>query len=283
MALQTREQHIRRDKATSNICTAQVLLAVIAGMYAVYHGPEGLRRIGRRVHDLTRALAQGLRQHGLDVVHDNFFDTVARRPATRTPPKLPWQPRRPGGSTCRSITPTRIGIALDETTTSSDVADLLAIFGARRVDGVPSFAAEAPAPSPASSQRTSARTSTHPVFHRYRSETEMLRYLKRLEYTRPLAHRGDDPAGLLHHEAQRHHGDDPGHLAGVRRLHPFAPAIRAEGYTDLFDASSRSSRRSPASTPCPCSRTQGSQGEFAGLLCHPRVPRARAATTATSA
>ena len=190
MALQTREQHIRRDKATSNICTAQVLLAIVAGMYAVYHGPGGLRAIAERVGGLAAVLARGLERLGVRVAHRAFFDTVRVEGSAGV--VAAWiaaaAARRVN---LRRLSPTALTIALDETTTAADVATLWEIFsapgrggppgpgGARRADG-----ADPGPPRP----RAAARYLTHPVFNRHHSETEMLRYIRRLEAPGSFAH-----------------------------------------------------------------------------------------------
>ncbi len=176
LALQTREQHIRRDKATSNICTAQVLLAVMASMYAVYHGPEGLRRIARRVHDLTCRLADRLEQLGYSLAHDEFFDTIHVDLGKRGSGEFI---RRAVQQNCnlRDLGPHRIGISLDEATTPNDLETLVAIFSENRalLPGAVAACRES---------KIENRTSdflTHPVFNTHHSETEMLRYLRRLE------------------------------------------------------------------------------------------------------
>ncbi len=181
MALQTREQHIRREKATSNICTAQVLLAVMASMYAVYHGPEGLRRIAERVHTLAVLLGQAVTRLGYRLVHSSFFDTLCVEVESWALPRL-LDAARARRINLRVISPTRIGISLDEATTLGDLADLVTAFSLNEVLPfmVEDLGATADPSIPDSLSRTSTYL-THPVFHRYRSETEMLRYIKRLE------------------------------------------------------------------------------------------------------
>ncbi|HXV86026.1 MAG TPA: glycine dehydrogenase (aminomethyl-transferring), partial [Gemmatimonadales bacterium] len=180
MALQTREQHIRREKATSNICTAQVLLAVTAGMYAVYHGPERIAAIAQRVHRFTALLAAGLRKLGYTVQHPEFFDTIA----VQGPPdqlKRVHQAAQDRRINLRALDQRRIGVALDETTGPDDLRDLLEVFALGKA---PPALAELEKQDLRAIPQALARTTpflTHPVFHSYHSETEMLRYLKRLE------------------------------------------------------------------------------------------------------
>src|SRR5690606_1630624 len=179
LAMQTREQHIRREKATSNICTAQVLLANIASMYAVYHGPQGLTRIALRVHRLTAILAAGLRQLGLDVQQEYAFDTLTLVSGART--RELHARARAASINLREINDDQIGLSLDETSTQSLVERLWAIF-AEDQKTLPNFASLAtatPDALPSELLRTS-RFLEHPVFNRYHSETELMRYLRRL-------------------------------------------------------------------------------------------------------
>src|SRR5438067_7362260 len=174
MALQTREQHIRREKATSNICTAQALLAITASMYAVYHGPRGLKAIAQHVHGLATLLAAGLRKLSVEPVHESFFDTVAvRLQATRADEIV--ANAEAAGMNLRRLDPRTVAIALDETCSREDVENILAIFGEARVGDL------SPRPAiPAALERKSGYL-THPVFNTHHSETEMLRYLRLLE------------------------------------------------------------------------------------------------------
>src|SRR5216683_3109047 len=178
MALQTREQHIRREKATSNVCTAQVLLAVVAAMYAVYHGPEGLRRIARRVHAHTASLAAALERLGYRLAYPTFFDTVAVEVPQEILPRI-IDAARIKQINLRTLSQTRIGVAFDETVTTGDVADVIAAFAAGVEKNAPP-PREAPSAIPEGLARTTPFC-THPVFNTHHSETEMLRYLKKLE------------------------------------------------------------------------------------------------------
>src|SRR5258705_7702242 len=178
MALQTREQHIRRERATSNICTAQVLLAVIAGMYAVYHGPEGLTTIARRVHRLAAILKEGLERLGYSVPTQAFFDTVTVATGGKTADILANGVAY--GFNFRRVDERTLGISFDETTTRDDVARIWEISA---FDDAPSTVADHDAAVTEGLPATLLRSTpflTHPVFHRHRSETEMLRYLRQL-------------------------------------------------------------------------------------------------------
>src|SRR6266478_102851 len=178
LAMQTREQHIRRDKATSNICTAQVLLAVIASMYAVYHGPGGLRAIAERVHRLTSQLADGLRALGSKITHENFFDTI--RVEVESSATLIEHSRK-AGCNLRALGARAVCLSFDETTTNRDIELLMSIFRGTHVrDFADDDLGESPLRIPQSAIRTS-HFLTHPIFNTHDTETEMLRYLKRLE------------------------------------------------------------------------------------------------------
>ncbi len=265
MALQTREQHIRRDKATSNICTAQVLLAVMAGMYAVYHGPEGLRRIALRVHGLAKALAHGLREHGRSVVHGAFFDTIAVELSEGGTAEVHAAAvaRR---INLRPLSPTRIGIALDERTTTADVAELLSIFGADTSDDeVVRLADEAPAGIPSGLERTTGYLE-HPVFHRYRSETEMLRYLKRLENKDLSLTAAMIPLGSCTMKLNATTEMIPVTWPEFAEPHPFAPRDQMQGYTELFERLESQLAEITGFDAVSLQPNAGSQGEFAGLL-----------------
>jgi len=264
MALQTREQHIRRDKATSNICTAQVLLAVIAGMYAVYHGPEGLRRIARRVHALAATLADGLSRLGLPVAHPAYFDTVA---IDADPDRLDRivAAARERRINLRRIAPSRLGITLDETTTRADVADVLA---ACALDTPPATATDERMPASAIPDllRRVSGFLDHPVFHRYRSETEMLRYLKRLEDRDLSLTSAMIPLGSCTLKLNATAEMIPVTWPAFGALHPFAPREQAAGYTELFDTLESWLCEITGFAAVSLQPNAGAQGEFAGLL-----------------
>ncbi len=204
LALQTREQHIRRDSATSNICTAQVLLAIIASTYAVYHGPTGLKEIASRIQQLTSALASGLKKLGYDLGNRTTFDTLTVETRERTPDIIARAAEQQINLRIDSTVgnqPATVGVSIDETIGLDQIVELLTIFAGDKP--VPSLDSLTPEPLPDSLSRTSSYL-THPVFNQYHSETELLRYLYSLQKKRSLLGRCDDSSGILHHEAKRH-------------------------------------------------------------------------------
>ena len=225
LALQTREQHIRREKATSNICTAQVLLAVVAACYAVYHGPEGLARIALRAHRMAAVLAAGLRAGGVEVVHEAFFDTVRVRAAGRAGAIA--DAAHADGIALHRVDADTLGIACSELTTVAHLEALWAAFGVQ-ADAAALDAATVDA-LPAALARTSAYL-MHPVFHEHRSETALMRWLRRLADADMALDRDDDPARLVHHEAQRGGRDGADHLARIRRPAPVRARRRRRGH-----------------------------------------------------
>ncbi len=266
MALQTREQHIRRERATSNICTAQVLLAVMASMYAVYHGPDGLRRIAERVHGFAGLLARALERMGYRLAHQGFFDTVCVEVEPWTLPRLldaAWGRR----INLRALPPHRVCIALDETVTVSDLADLIAVFSLNET--LPYLSDEGGAQIASSIPQALRRSSgylTHPVFHRYRSETEMLRYLKRLE-TRDLSLTSAMiPLGSCTMKLNATTEMMSLSWREFNRLHPFAPLAQAQGYQMLFRQLEAQLAEITGFAGVSLQPNAGSQGEFAGLL-----------------
>ena len=275
MALQTREQHIRREKATSNICTAQVLLAVAAGMFGVYHGPEGIRAIARRVHDLTGRLARGLERLGHRLAHPTFVDTLAVEVGARALQKIvdAAAARR---INLRRLSDTRLGVALDETTGLSDVDDLLAAFAG---GGAPGFAAAeldgtVATAIPATMRRASSFMD-HPVFHRYRAETEMLRYLKRLEDRDLSLTSAMIPLGSCTMKLNATSEMIPITWRQFGALHPFAPREQAQGYAELFATLEQWLCEITGFAAASLQPNAGAQGEFAGLLVIRAYHRAR--------
>ncbi len=258
LALQTREQHIRREKATSNICTAQVLLAVMASMYAVYHGPDGLRAIADRVNGETSTLAAALRRAGIDVVNEHFFDTLT----VRVPGAAAdvHQRAAEAGINLRHIDDDTVGVSLDETTTHDVVERVLGAFGVgeestRFADsGIPELL------------RRSSGYLTHPVFHAYRSETEMLRYLRRLADKDIALDRAMIPLGSCTMKLNA-----TTEMAAVTwpefaKIHPFAPADQSRGYRALIDGLAEMLVEVTGYAAVSLQPNAGSQGELAGLM-----------------
>jgi glycine dehydrogenase len=259
LALQTREQHIRREKATSNICTAQVLLAVMAGMYAVYHGPEGLKHIARRVHGLTAKLAAGLAGMGFAVEPAAFFDTITVASGERT--EAIHEAARTAGINLRHVSKSEIGISLDETTTPAIVEAVWSCFGA-----APAFA-DVPAESklPASLERTSEFL-THPVFNQYHSETEILRYMRRLADRDLALDRAMIPLGSCTMKLNATTEMLPISWPEFSSLHPFVPKDQAAGYAEMVDALSARLCEITGYDAFTFQPNSGAQGEYAGLL-----------------
>ncbi|MEM9379772.1 MAG: aminomethyl-transferring glycine dehydrogenase [Planctomycetota bacterium] len=261
MALQTREQHIRRDKATSNICTAQVLLAVMAGLYATYHGPDGLRRIATRVHGLTETLASGLRAAGVEVDEGPVFDTLRVRvpDAARV-----HESARAQGFNLREIDATSVGLTLDERTTPEEVAALLAVFGAGD-QAVSEHAARVHTDFAAPHGRTTAFL-THEVFHRYHAEHELLRYIHRLA-SRDLSLTTSMIAlGSCTMKLNATSEMLPVTWPEFGDVHPFAPLDQVAGYTELLARLSRSLEEITGFAAISMQPNAGSQGEYAGML-----------------
>ena len=266
LALQTREQHIRREKATSNICTAQVLLAVMASMYAVYHGPEGLRGIAHRTHRFARLVAAGLERSGLHVVHEHFFDTVLVRVPGRAEKVL--RAARGRGINLRHVDADTIGISTDEVTLRSNVEDVWASFGVEGVDIDALDAlivAEGDIGVPPELVRTSEFL-THPVFSSYRSETEMLRYLRRLQDKDVALDRSMIPLGSCTMKLNATTEMEAVTWPEFANIHPFAPLEQAQGYLELIDQLEEWLIAITGYDAVSLQPNAGSQGEFSGLL-----------------
>ena len=261
LALQTREQHIRREKATSNICTAQVLLAVMAGLYAAYHGPDGLRRIATRVHRLTAILAKGLEAAGVEVMTGHFFDTVTVRVPGEAADVAAHARRR--RINLRVVDADTVGIALDETTTREVVERVWDAFGVEA--SLTNLDRHAPRCIPAEVTRTSAFL-THPVFRRYHSETEMLRYLRRLADRDLALDRTMIPLGSCTMKLNATSEMVPVTWPEIARLHPFAPLDQAQGYLQLFAELEAWLCDITGYDAVSLQPNAGSQGELAGLL-----------------
>jgi glycine dehydrogenase len=263
LALQTREQHIRREKATSNICTAQVLLAVVAGMYAVYHGPDGLRAIARRTHSYAAALAAGLRSvDGVEVVHDAFFDTVLARTPGRADAVVAAARER--GVNLRRVDADHVAITTDETTTREHLATVWAAFGA--------VAGESDADRLAGEDRLPAEmlrhdeVLTHPVFHAHRSETAMLRYLRKLSDRDLALDRSMIPLGSCTMKLNATAEMEPITWPEFAAVHPFAPVEQAAGYLELISQLESWLCEVTGYDAVSLQPNAGSQGELSGLL-----------------
>ena len=265
LALQTREQHIRREKATSNICTAQVLPAVVASMYAVYHGPKGLKRIAQRVATLTSVLAQGLKRMGFYIENASAFDTLTIRTDNATDSIASCAVS--AGSNLRLSSKTSVGISLDETTTRADIEQLWRCF-ARKGQAVPQVADFEPTQEaliPAALQRQSDFL-THPVFNTHHSETGMLRYIRRLSDKDLALDRSMIPLGSCTMKLNATSEMIPITWPEFANIHPFAPADQRRGYT-LLDAQLRALLcQSTGYAGMSLQPNAGSQGEYAGLL-----------------
>jgi glycine dehydrogenase len=262
MALGTREQHIRREKATSNICTAQVLLAVCAGMYAVWHGPDGIRAIAHRVHALARTLAGAVRAMGFTVVHDVFFDTIAVETDAATVAKV-HAAAREARINLRALSATRIGVALDETVTGPDLETLVGVFALGRP--VPALRGDSQ-PSLTSDLARTGRILSHPVFSRYRSETEMLRYLKKLEDKDLSLTSAMIPLGSCTMKLNATTEMIPVTWREFGGIHPFAPRDQAQGYAELFAQLESWLNEITGFAATSLQPNAGSQGEYTGLL-----------------
>ena len=265
LALQTREQHIRRDKATSNICTAQVLLAIMASMYAVWHGPDGLRAIARRVHALARVLQLGLRRLGLDAGKAPFFDTLHVR-TTVEAGRAVVERARAKGMNLRSYPDGSVGVALDETALPEDVVSLFEAFAGVPVAFTPDeLAAEVDVSIPAPHARKDGFLE-HPVFNRYHAEHEMLRYLTRLQgRDLSLAH-SMIPLGSCTMKLNASSEMLPVSWPELARLHPFAPVDQARGYQEIFADLERWLAEITGFAAVSLQPNSGAQGEYAGLL-----------------
>jgi len=264
LAMQTREQHIRREKATSNICTAQVLLANIASMYAVYHGPQGLSDIARRVHRLTAILAAGLAQLGHKVEQEYFFDTLSV--ATARPAAEVHAAAQAAGLNLRVIDNGRVGVSLDETCEQAAVEALWAVFAAGQA--LPDFAALAASVGdqlPQALLRTSAFL-RHEVFNRYHSETELMRYLCKLADKDLALDRSMIPLGSCTMKLNAASEMIPITWAEFGNLHPFAPAEQAAGYRAMTEELEAMLCAATGYDAVSLQPNAGSQGEYAGLL-----------------
>ncbi|WP_413479006.1 aminomethyl-transferring glycine dehydrogenase [Vibrio hibernica] len=273
MAMQTREQHIRREKATSNICTAQALLANMASFYAVYHGAEGLRTIARRTHHLTAILAAGLKHSGYELAHNTFFDTITVNSQEHT--ERLYHAAQHAGINLRK-SPTQLGISLDETATADDIEALFAVFGIEwKVDTFASdIAANEFAAIPESCRRTSSYL-THPVFNTHHSETQMMRYLKKLENKDFSLTHGMIPLGSCTMKLNAVAEMIPVTWPEFGSIHPFAPLDQAAGYTALAASLKQQLCEITGYDEFSLQPNSGASGEYAGLIAIQRYHQSR--------
>ena len=257
LALQTREQHIRREKATSNICTAQALLAIMATLYACYHGPEGLRAIAARVHGLTMRLCRTLKKLGVSVQSESVFDTLTIETGAKT--EMLLKAAVAAGYNLRAVSETLVGISLDETTTERDVEQLVKLFGGQVVD------TDVKTTLPAELFRSDNYLS-QPVFHQYRSETEMMRYLRRLSEMDIALDRAMIPLGSCTMKLNAATEMTPVTWPEFNSIHPFAPADQWQGYREMIDQLESMLCAVTGYDSISLQPNAGSQGEYAGLL-----------------
>ncbi|MFF2191186.1 aminomethyl-transferring glycine dehydrogenase [Streptomyces sp. NPDC058155] len=261
LALQTREQHIRREKATSNICTAQVLLAVMAGMYAVYHGPDGLRAIAERTHRFATVLADGLSAGGVEILHDSYFDTLTVRVPGRAADIV--AAAREGGVNLRLVDGDLVSLACDETTGRAQLTAVWTAFGVK--GDIEALDAASRDVLPDALLRTDEYLA-HPVFHQHRSETAMLRYLRRLADKDYALDRGMIPLGSCTMKLNATTEMEPVTWPEFAALHPFAPADQARGYLTLIRELEERLAEVTGYDAVSLQPNAGSQGELAGLL-----------------
>jgi glycine dehydrogenase len=262
MALQTREQHIRRDKATSNICTAQALLAVMAGMYAVYHGPEGLKRIAKRVHGATKQVAEGAKALGYSVKNSGYFDTITLSGAGVNKVREAMEAKeinlRYSGDA--------VSISLDETVRTQDVNDLLAALAEAAGKRATTTAANGSSSSiPTALQRTTPFL-THPVFNTHHTETELMRYIKKLENRDFSLTHGMIPLGSCTMKLNAASTLMPLTWPEWANIHPFAPVEQTAGYQQVFAELSDALAKCTGFTGVSLQPNSGAQGEYTGLL-----------------
>ncbi|MEV0000495.1 aminomethyl-transferring glycine dehydrogenase [Streptomyces sp. NPDC050848] len=262
LALQTREQHIRREKATSNICTAQVLLAVMAGMYAVYHGPDGLKQIAQRVHRYASLLAAGLTAGGVEVVHGSFFDTVTVRVPGKAAEAV--AAAREAGVNLYLVDADHVSASCDETTGRAQIAAVWAAFGVVDAD-IEALDAAVEEALPAGLLRSDVYL-THPVFHAHRSETSMLRYLRKLADRDYALDRGMIPLGSCTMKLNATTEMEPVTWPEFGQIHPFAPVEQAQGYLTLITELEERLAEVTGYDKVSIQPNAGSQGELAGLL-----------------
>ena len=265
MAMQTREQHIRREKANSNICTSQVLLAVMSVFYAIYHGPDGLKRIANRIHRLTAITATALQQKGFELANANYFDTISVLVGDKQ--QNIFQAALNAEINLRLVGSDSLGISINETTNVNDVAKLLEIFGVADVDlaSIDDVLSVTNKAIPAELLRSDA-VLTHPVFNSFHSETEMLRYLKRLESKDIALNNAMIPLGSCTMKLNATAEMIPVTWPEFGKLHPFAPIEQAKGYSQLFEELQDMLKACTGYDAISLQPNAGSQGEYAGLV-----------------
>ncbi|WP_350335962.1 aminomethyl-transferring glycine dehydrogenase [Coralliovum pocilloporae] len=265
MALQTREQHIRREKANSNICTAQALLAIVAGFYAVYHGPDGITRIARRIHRLTRILAEGLRELGATVETCSYFDTITVRV-----PGQAWRiaaRAREKKINIRAVDADHVGISLDETTRRVEVERIWSCFSSKALSRVSIVALdETVEPVITGDLKRESPFLTHPVFNIYHGETEMLRYLRHLREKDIALDRAMIPLGSCTMKLNATTEMIPITWKEFSHIHPFAPLEQVQGYQQLFEELEDMLCTITGFDAVSLQPNAGSQGEYAGLM-----------------
>lgn len=266
MALQTREQHIRRDKATSNICTSQVLLAIMATVYAMYHGPEGLTRIASGINRLARALAQELKSLGFEVVHEQFFDTLLVRAEGQA--KRIQDKAEQARYNLRFVDDNHLGISLDETISREKIVGLLEVFAGTTAEQVSGslFDIDLKQAIPDELKRTSDFLS-HPIFHRYRSETEFMRYLRKTASKDITLTRAMIPLGSCTMKLNAASEMEPISNPLFAHIHPFAPAKHTKGYHRIINRLDSMLCEITGFDGFTFQPNAGSQGEYTGLLC----------------
>ena len=255
MSLQTREQHIRRDKATSNICTAQVLLAVLAAAYGIYHGANGLRKIANKVHSKASSLAKSLTQAGFELASEQFFDTIT---LNTTDAQALFAKAQAQNINLRLLSDNQLTIAVDETTTTQDLSELLAVFSVGSLTESES--------SLTSAMLRDSDYLTHSVFSRYHSETEMMRYLKRLENKDIALNHSMIALGSCTMKLNAATQMYPISLPGFSSMHPYAPVDQTKGYQQLFKDLEHALAEVTGYDAVSLQPNAGSQGEFSGLL-----------------
>lgn len=271
MAMQTREQHIRREKATSNICTSQALLAIISAFYAMYHGPEGLKRIAQRIHTQTQVLAEGMTRLGFSRANHHYFDTLTLH--TGDQQQAIYQRALDAGINLRQVDNTHLGISLDETTTTTDIENLWSVFAGGSIDfdldtafsdiGEGSVGEDKGIPS---NLRRQSQFLQHELFSQYHSETEMLRYMKRLEDKDIALNRAMIPLGSCTMKLNATAEMIPVTWAEFGNMHPFAPIDQAEGYSEMIAQLEHMLLECTGYDALSMQPNAGSQGEYAGLL-----------------